>query len=286
VASRRPLVAKSSGKGRVAGPPRGIPFWLVRSLLGPVLVAAGALKLFELAFEAIDQSAPTLLLIIFAEAEFVGGSWILAGFGRERMRRWAAAAFVGLAISSLFQALVGKCFYGCFGSLSINPWIVLAFDLAAVAALLGSRPLTYLTDNPTTRAPRLLGLGAISVFIGVLGWHQADLVTVAGTVTVDGRPLHEAILIFTGDSGRIILRTDQDGKFRLPLVRPGLYAVSAPARVSATLPMRDQPGPRPKLKTARRSRLDTTRPYHSGGVEPIFWLEISKCPEHDKQIKF
>ena len=56
----------------------------------------------------------------------------------------------------------------------------------------------------------------------------ADLVTVAGQATTDGRPLEEATLTFTGESGQITLRTDRDGGFRLPLVRPGLYAVSAP----------------------------------------------------------
>jgi hypothetical protein len=117
-----------------------IPFWLVRSVLGLVLVVAGALKLYELAFEAQDESTPTTLLMVFAKAEILGGLWIVVGADPIQTRRWALAAFVGLALASLLQALAGKCSCGCFGTLSVNPWLVLVFDLTGVGSLLGSRP--------------------------------------------------------------------------------------------------------------------------------------------------
>jgi hypothetical protein len=205
-------------------------------LLGLVLIAAGALKLYELAFETHDESTPTLFLFVFSEAELLGGLWMVGGFEPERTRWWAAFAFAGLVASSLFQALAGKCSCGCFGWLSVNPWLVLVFDLAAVAALLGSCPTADPEAEPADRPLRFLGLGILALIIGAAGWRQADLVIMSGTVTADGRPLEEATLTFTGDSGKIALRTDHDGNFRLPFVRPGLYAVAAPGRVSAPKP--------------------------------------------------
>jgi hypothetical protein len=44
--------------------------------------------------------------------------------------------------------------------------------------------------------------------------------------------LAEAEIVFTGDSGRIILRTDPEGHFRLPLVQPGVYTAALTARPS------------------------------------------------------
>src|SRR4051794_11365872 len=112
------------GKSRSGAPPRALPFWLVRSVLGLVPIAAGSMKLYELAFEGGDGSLSILLLMIYAEAELLGGFWMLAGLAPARTRRWAFAAFTGLAAASLSQGLAGKCSCGCFGSLSVNPWSI------------------------------------------------------------------------------------------------------------------------------------------------------------------
>lgn len=60
------------------GPPRGLSIWIVRFFC-LVLIVAGGLKLYEFAFEAQDESAPTLLLMAFSEAEFLGGIWMVVG---------------------------------------------------------------------------------------------------------------------------------------------------------------------------------------------------------------
>jgi hypothetical protein len=263
--------SKNSAKPGTRHPLPRIPFWLVRGVLGLVLLAAGTLKLYEVAFEAHDDSTSPLSLMVFSEAELLGGIWMVGGFDPERIRRWAVAAFIGLALSSLFQALAGKCSCGCFGSLSVNPWFTLVFDLAAVAALLGSRP----PGEPQALFPDYplhgFGLAAIALLIGVAGWRQADLVTVAGTVmTADGRPLEEATLTFTGASGNIVLRTDYHGNFHMPLVRPGVYAVAAPGRIIAPIPtFKEAAGRVPGKKTAQRFLTQFDLPSQTGGREPF-----------------
>jgi hypothetical protein len=285
VASRWPPVAKSSGKGRVASPPRGVPFWLVRSILGLVLVVAGALKLYELAFEAQDESAPTTLLMVFAEAEVLGGVWMVVGVDPIRTRRWALAAFVGLAIASLFQALAGKCSCGCFGTFSVNPWLVLVFDLTAVGALLGSRPRGDLDALFPSHPMYWLALGTGALIVAVEGWQQADLVTVAGKVTADGHPLESATLTFIGESGKILLLTEQSGRFRLPHVRPGLYAMSVPERM-ITPPTSSEKARRNLAKNAtQRSRKQPSPPRPAPSNGSLLWIDIPRCSVYDKLVE-
>ncbi len=285
---RRPTAAKRPGKGAGPLPPKRIPFWLVRLLLGSVLVAAGAIKLYELGFEAQDQSTPTLLLMVFAEFEFLGGLWLLLGLKPEQTRRWTTAAFAGLALASLFQALAGKCTCGCFGSLSISPWLALLFDLLAVAALMGSRPPAGSESASFASPMPLAGMAILALVVGIGGWGQADLVSVAGMATADGKPLEESTLTFIGESGRIDLRTDHGGRFRLPFVRPGQYAVSAPSRVVTRPVAQAQPAAkgRGKKKDMRQSGQRGQTPNLTGGADPaLLWIEIPKCSQSDLVLK-
>ena len=164
------------------------------------------------------------------------------------------AAFAGLDVSSLFLALTGKCSCGCFGGLPVNPWFDLVFDMATVAAHLVSRPPADLGAVSFAHPLRSLGLGLIPLLVGIAGWRQAGLVTAAATATLEGRPLEQATLTFTGESGMIVLRTDYDGNFRLPLVRPGLYSVSAPASGGTAPIQKTEPVDRwPAKKKMQRS---------------------------------
>jgi hypothetical protein len=299
---RRSHISRNIRKDPTTAQTVQIPFWLVQSSLGLILIAAGAIKLYELTCEAQDESTPTLLLMIFAEAELLGGIWMVLALRPERTRWWTAAAFAGLAASSLFQGLAGKCSCGCFGSLSVSPWFTLAFDLAAIAALFGSRSPGEAQAKIPYHPMHWLGMATIALLIGVAGWRQADLVDLVGTVTEDGRPLEEAALLFTGESGKIVLRTDHSGNFRLALVRPGLYSVSvprragapqrnlhslsAPGRVGAPLQKPERAGRTPAKKTAQRLRQHPARQVFAGPTEPLIWVEIPKCSEYNKLIKF
>lgn len=283
---RTPTQLKSPRKVLPAPPRAAFPFWLlVHLILGLVLIVAGALKLYELAFEAQDESTLTLLLMVLAEAELLGGIWLAGWFDPHRTRWWAAAAFGGLALASLSQGLAGKCSCGCFGSLSMSPWFTLVFDLAAVAALLGLRPVGASEQTFAAAPGHWIGLAAMVFLVGAVGWRQADLVTVAGTATADGRPLEEATLTFTGESGQIVLRTNRDGHFQLRLVRPGLYAVATPRRVSAPIPSPKKKGRGPATRSMRTSRQQPSPPPPTKGGETLLWIEIPTCSRYDQVIE-
>lgn len=284
---RRPPVSKRAGQRPSPPPPKRPPFGLVRIILGSILVAAGALKLYELGFEALDSGSAALLLIVFAEFELLGGLWMLSGLEPERTRRWSVGVFAGLALASLFQALSGKCSCGCFGAFSPSPWFVLVFDLLAVALLVWSRLPAGLEEVPLTSPMSLVGMGTLALVVGIGGWGQADLVTLAGTATAGGRPLQDAELKFTGESGRFVLRTDGEGRFRLPLLRPGEYAVSAPGSV-VTGPIQT-PGPadRGRRKAQYKGQSGRGRmPAPAAPAEPVMWIELPSCPREDLAITF
>jgi hypothetical protein len=134
----------------------------------------------------------------------------------------------------------------------------------------------------------LVGMAILALVVGIGGQGQADLVSVAGTAMADGRPLEESALRFTGESGRIDLRTDHDGRFRLPFVRPGSYAVSAPGRVIARPVAQPQPAAKGHgtKKDTRHSERRYPAPNPTGvGDPPLLWIELPKCPQSDLIIK-
>ncbi len=284
---RKPLTSKRPERRRDTAPVLVIPPRLVHSALGAVLIAAGTIKLYEFAFVSQDEGATTLLLAAFAEAELLGGIWLVAGFDAARTHWWALAAFSGLATAGLFQALAGKCSCGCFGSLTISPWLALVFDLAAVAALLAWRPPVDPKERSSVHSLHVIGMVFVAALIGVVGRRQADLVTVAGTATAGGRPLGEATLTLTGPSGRKVARTSQDGAFHLPFVRPGRYAVSLTGGDSISTVRSKEVGQslRKKKKTTRRSRQQPPSPLlEIDGL--VTWIHLGECSEYDKIIEF
>ncbi len=282
---RTPSRSKKLAGSRASTPRFGIPSWIVRSSLGLVLIVAGALKLYQLAFESQDESMPALFLILFAEAELLGGIWMLSGVDAEKTRKWAVAAFAGLAISSLIQAFAGKCSCGCFGAIAVNPWSAAVFDLGAIALLLLSWPRA--TSGATTTRSRWLYVGLVSFSLVVTagGWSQSTTVSLAGKATRGDRPVQETTLTFTGDSGRIVVRTDHDGHFRLHSVHPGLYAVSTPERINTSTRTREKADRLPAKRTTQglRQRPIPQRTTTDGQI--LRWIEIPKCSEYDKLIE-
>lgn len=260
----------------------------VHRVLGVVMIAAGALKLFQLGFETQDESLEAVFLMVFAEVELLAGIWMVSGMEAERIHPWVVAAFAGFAASNLLRAFAGKCSCGCFGGLSIHPGAVLVFDLAAMAALLVWRPPADTETTPLDRPARLVGLVVLAMVIAVMGWQQADVVTITGTATQGGRPSGEATLTFIGESGKRVVRTNHDGHFRLPSVRRGRYAVALSSGNLVPNSRRELPSRVPNRKNdARRSRPTHTHPQKPPGSDlPMAWIEISQCSEQDRTIEF
>jgi hypothetical protein len=113
-------------------------------ILGAVLLLAGALKGQQLLTDPSAGRAsgfPRELLVGASAFELAFGCWLLGGIYR-RLTRWLALVwFTSLAAVALAQSVGGVPSCACLGELHANPWLMFAFDVAAVAALCMWRPI-------------------------------------------------------------------------------------------------------------------------------------------------
>jgi hypothetical protein len=274
----------------------------ILAVLGLVLIGGGAITLYDSAIAVQEDDSTTLLFMLFSEVECFGGFWLLLGNHSEQTRHWVVAFFLGLSISSLYQVLTGRCSCGCFGSWPVNPWVSLIFALITVAVLLKWLPSQ---DRGVTSItlPRMLGLGLIALLTGLAGVCYQPLVVVAGTATLNGRPLAETTLVFAGNSVAVPVRTDHDGFFQLPPVRPGQYTVSISGSDSGAPPQPQPPERDPvKKKGPEKTRRQSSRASLKGNLKngrgssqqpprpdddtKIILLKISDCSEYHIQVNF
>ena len=115
----------------------------VRTILAIILTLAGVLKGYQLA------TTPTLdhgllssrwFFLAVIEFELFASCWLLSNLAPTVTRRVAIVGFSVFASVSLYKALTGAESCGCFGRISVNPWLTLGFDLLAVTALILARP--------------------------------------------------------------------------------------------------------------------------------------------------
>jgi hypothetical protein len=118
-------------------------FHLVRVPLGLLLLAAAFLKYSDSSWEPFGQvfTVPPLIQLVFIELEGAIGVWLLLGFAPTLLRPVAIGYFVALAAASIALLLFGVPSCGCFGSARVSPWLTLACDMAAIAALAVTRPI-------------------------------------------------------------------------------------------------------------------------------------------------
>lgn len=113
-------------------------------ILGAILVLAGALKGQQLLADPSAGRAsgfPRDLLIGASAFELAFGCWLMGGLYR-RLTRWLALGwFTNLAAVALAQAMGGAPSCACLGELRTDPWLMCAFDVVAVAALLMWSPI-------------------------------------------------------------------------------------------------------------------------------------------------
>lgn len=111
---------------------------LVRLALAVVLLAAAALKGYQLATEPAFGTSlleSRWVLIILVECELLFGLWLVGNFHPRETRWLAVTCFTAFAVVSCYRGLVGAASCGCFGRLHVNPWITLSLDVAAVLSL-------------------------------------------------------------------------------------------------------------------------------------------------------
>lgn len=127
------------------GPPLATPgSQALVTALGCLLLAAAGAKAYGFAFDPLSQDsflASPRLQIAEIEIEALLGVWLLSGWGRRAAWGAALALFGILACVSCYLALAGQPSCGCFGRVTINPWVTFTLDVLIVAALSYWRPV-------------------------------------------------------------------------------------------------------------------------------------------------
>jgi len=177
-----------------------LPYDLVRTALGSLLVAAAFLKAHEYIVNSFGP--PTTLEKVsetsIVEAELALGLWMLFGLSARLSRLLSIGCFACFAAVSVYKTVNGDSSCGCFGMLSLRPWQMLIFDTAAIAALLLCRPSSPSARKGAPRGLRLL------VFVTVLFWPAVTLAFLINRPAVG--------------TGRVVLRPEDWRGRCLPLL--------------------------------------------------------------------
>src|SRR5438552_1889645 len=108
---------------------------LVRYSLGLLLLAASGMKAYGWAVNPVSElgffSSPVFSVLLI-EFEFALGLWLICG--GNSVTAWLAAvvSFGVFAAVNVYSGVEGQASCGCFGKLSLSPWLALAMDVTAV----------------------------------------------------------------------------------------------------------------------------------------------------------
>jgi uncharacterized membrane protein YphA (DoxX/SURF4 family) len=118
--------------------------WLaMRLMVAAILLVAAGMKAHQLATipvlgEGLFHARWFNILVVQFELFF--GIWLI--FGLLPKLTWLAtvACFSVFTLVTLYKALSGEESCGCFGTVTVNPWVTLVFDLTVLGMLLWLRP--------------------------------------------------------------------------------------------------------------------------------------------------
>ncbi len=177
-----------------------LPWLVLRLFVAAILLVAAGLKAHQLA------TTPSLgggvletrwFNIFVVEFELLFGIWLV--FGMLQKLTWIAsvALFSIFATVSALKGISGEASCGCFGKVTINPWLTAGFDLAVVGLLIWVRlrmktTFVFRAKNWAVLINLLLAWMMIAL---PLGWTMATFEP--STATVDGR--------ISGTSNAVIL---------------------------------------------------------------------------------
>ena len=140
--------------------------------VGLVLVAAAVGKFLGLSVSPLARTGmlhhPTVTMAV-VEWEILLGAALLARFRPRLVRYLTLGTFAAFAAASGYAVRTGVSSCGCFGAVELNPWYVLLFDLAVLAAFAVVRPPA--DAAPAARLPGLLRpvAGGVVLTLLVLG---------------------------------------------------------------------------------------------------------------------
>lgn len=116
---------------------------VVRIIVGVVLVTAAGLKAHELATLRVAETAlftNRWVLLFITQIELLTGLWLCINIHASWARRFAIAIFLAFALVSLSRAFRGELSCGCFGNVTVHPWLTAVFDSVAFISLATSKP--------------------------------------------------------------------------------------------------------------------------------------------------
>lgn len=124
---------------------------LVLVLVGLLLVVAAGLKMLAMAGDVRMQShLGNLIILAFLEAEAFLGLWLLIGVRHSLSWHLAIAFFLGAICVDVTSLIHGKTDCGCFGDVSMSPWVPLVISVFFLSALLVFRPPINVRYNAGT----------------------------------------------------------------------------------------------------------------------------------------
>jgi len=136
---------------------------LVPVIIAFFLLTAATLKAYQLVKEPTRETSFLMSrwsLMLTANLEVLLALW-LASSKRPRLARAAAiSTFFLFGCLAFSKALGSAASCGCFGNVSVNPWLTLLIDLTLIAALFIWNPARIPTRSPAGRThqtpPQLL----------------------------------------------------------------------------------------------------------------------------------
>ncbi len=192
------------------------PYTVVRLTLGVVLLAAAALKGYQLATE---PTADTRLMdswwfvVSAVEFEFLLAACLLVGIYPQQIRRIATGCFALFACVSAYKVVTGESSCGCFGSVELNPWFSLILDLVAVLALLHWRPTISRAIDSDPARHAVSPVGTILAF-----WLAIGIPTAWGAVMIETAQV-DANGDILGDGDTVVLKPEEWSGRALPILR-------------------------------------------------------------------
>jgi len=160
---------------------RSRAFAVIRVVLGILLLAAAALKIYGWSVSAVPPvgwfSTPSVQAIAIGW-EILLGLWLLSGVALVGSWLAAIATFVLLAGISGYLGWIGQATCRCFGTIKASPWHAFGVDVSALVLLAVGQPKWQsakpiergaLWRSVTPAAYFVLGVGAVIASLAGIG---------------------------------------------------------------------------------------------------------------------
>jgi thiol-disulfide isomerase/thioredoxin len=117
---------------------------IIMTIAGMLLITAGVLKAHQLMTQPINTEGfweSWLFFVIQIPLELGLGIWLVSGLFRKAGWLLATLAYGGFVVVTIIKGITGAASCGCFGTVTVNPWITLfVMDIPVFVLLIIFRP--------------------------------------------------------------------------------------------------------------------------------------------------